>query len=464
MAANLQKHARYKAAYDPSGGLFWGIGIEEETYLQTCRPIQVATPIIRLCQAPERYSVDYAGTYDPLLLAMSLADHFPDKVGFVPLPYYLNSHALTAMDTAGQHRTTYAKVPKPNPDFSGKTIFEELQAHDPTIFKDGHEVIFTFDGDSIEFMTQRFYCAKVPGVVAELVEAKANFLKSLNRFVKARGLFKLYGGALTFARGNPGFVIQTTNPSQVAMFNNGTYHFNITLPSYTDPVGSAALPAGSAALPALRHPAAFVADHRRFIRLIQWLEPFVLAMYGSPDPFGLTKASQRCAISRYIGIGTYDTSTMPEGKLLSQSTTRIRGSEKPFWWYRRFHENSGYIPLKAIGMDINFRKHHNHGVEIRCLDWFPHERLASLLRFFILLADLALSRPLAPEAALSETWNDVVVGVLKEGKSWPVSASIAATYERILGIPITPGTAATLFNTVQDALEHVTGQCSRLML
>ena len=29
---------------------------------------------------------------------------------------------------------------------------------------------------------------------------------------------------------------------------------------------------------------------------------------------------------------------------------------------------------------------------------------------------------------------------------------------------MTPGTAATLFNTVQDALEHVTGQCSRLML
>ena len=372
------------------------------------------------------------------------------------------------MDTAGQHRTTYAKVPKPNPDFSGKTIFEELQAHDPAVFKDGHEVIFTFDGDSIEFMTQRFYCAKVPGVVAELAEAKANFLKSLNRFVKARGLFKLYGGALTFATGNPGFVIQTTNPSQVAMFNNGTYHFNITLPSYTDPVGSAALPAGSAALPALRHPAAFVADHRRFIRLIQWLEPLVLAMYGSPDPFGLTKASQRCAISRYIGIGTYDTSTMPEGKLLSQSTTRIRGSEKPFWWYRRFHENSGYIPLKAIGMDINFRKHHNHGVEIRCLDWFPHERLASLLRFFILLADLALSRPLAPEAALSETWNDVVVGVLKEGKSWPVSASIAATYERILGLQL-----FGLDMNVRELYAHLVesykkkfamGMCARMML
>ena len=457
MAANLQKHARYKAAYDPSGGLFWGIGIEEETYLQTSRPIQVATPIIRLCHAPERYSVDYSGTYDPLVLAMSLADRFPDKIGFVPLPYYLNSHAFTAMDTVGHHRTTYAKVPKPTPGFSGKTFFEELQAHDPTIFKGGHEVIFMFDGDSIEFMTQRFYCAKVPGVVAELSGAKADFLKSLNRFVKARGLFKLYGGALTFATGNPGFVVQMTNPSQVAMFNNGTYHFNITLPSYTDPVGPAALPA-------LRHPAAFVADHRRFIRLIQWLEPFVLAMYGSPDPFGLTKASQRCAISRYIGIGTYDTSTMPEGKLLSQSTTRIRGSDNPFWWYRRFHENSGYIPLKSIGMDINFRKHHNHGVEIRCLDWFPHERLTTLLTFFIRLADLALSRPLVPEAVLSETWNDVVVGVLKEGKSWPVSASIAAVYERVLGLPVMAGSVETVFTSLQTALGNVKGVCGRLML
>ena len=242
------------------------------------------------------------------------------------------------------------------------------------------------------------------------------------------------------------------------MFNNGTYHFNITLPSYTDPV------AGQGALPPLRHPAAFVADHRRYIRMIQWIEPLVLATYGSPDPFGLTKASQRCAISRYIGIGTYDTSTMPEGKCLTHPVARIRGSNQPFWWYTRFHTTSGYIPLDTIGMDINFRKHHNHGVEIRCLDWFPHEHLTPLLTFFIRLADLALSRPLAPEAVMSETWNDVVVGVLKEGKAWPISAAVAAVYERVLGLPVAAGSVETVFTSLQTALGNVKGVCGRLML
>lgn len=446
------KHKRYKNAYNPAGGYFWGLGIEEETYLHFTRPINVAAPILRTAHTPERYSVAYSATYVPEALEKALAA-YPDASGCLPLPLCVNSHGLTAMDTNGHHRTTYEKTPKPNPKFKGKTWFEELQDFDP-FFSAGHEVNFTFDGDSIEFMTQEFYCARASQVIKELGAKKATFLTLLNQFVKQRGLFK-HLGALMWAPNNPAFVVHRTNPSQVAMFNNGTYHINITLPSYTDP---------SDGLPTLRYPACFLADHRRFIRMIQWIEPLLLAVYGSPDPFGMSKASQRCAVSRYIGIGTYDTNTMREGKILTQSVSEIRGSTSPFWWYHRFHKTSGYVPLRVIGMDINFRKHHNHGVEIRCLDWFPHERLPALMSFFIHLADLALRRPLAPEAVFSETWNDTVVGVLKEGKEWLITDAVAATFETVLGIEVSKGTAAQVFAEMDCSIRRVKGECVRRML
>ena len=477
-AATLPKHARYKAAYNPAGGLFWGLGVEVETYLHFTRPVHVATPVIRSSHFPERYSVAYSATYRPAALAAALDATYPDASGCLPVPFCVNSHGLTAMDIAGNHKTTYEKTPKPNPAFTGKTWFEELQDFDPDFFGKGYEVLFTFDGDSIEFMTQRFYCATADQVVKELQAVKATFLAKLNAFVAKRKLFKRHAAsrapALRWAPNNPPFVVQRTNPSQVAMFNNGTYHINITLPSYT---GSAATPGD---LPPLLYPSAFIADHRRFIRMIQWLEPLILAVYGSADPLGrreanslgrreanplgFTKASQRCAVSRYIGIGTYDTETMPEGKILTADVTTIRGADQPFWWYRRFHETSAYIPLTTIGMDINFRKHHNHGIEIRCLDWFPEQLLPGLFAFFVHLADLSLTRPLAPEAPMSETWNDLVVGIMQEGTAFRVDAATTAALECILGIPLTPGTAGRLFAQIDSALGLVKGECVRRML
>ena len=458
----LSKHARYKAAYNPAGGLFWGLGIEVETYLHFTRPIHVATPVIRSSHSPERYSVAYSATYKPTALAAALESAYPDASGCLPMPLCVNSHGLAAMDVAGNHKTTYEKTPKPNPAFTGKTWFEELQAFDADFFGKGYEVLFTFDGDSIEFMTQRFYCATSDQVVKELQAVKATFLTKLNTFVAKRQLFKRHGSALRWAPNNPAFVVQRTNPSQVAMFNNGTYHINITLPSYTGP---AAAPGD---LPPLLYPSAFIADHRRFIRLIQWLEPLVLAVcpegFAKASPEGFAKASQRCAVSRYIGIGTYDTEAMPEGKILTADVPTIRGADQPFWWYRRFHETSAYSPLTTIGMDINFRKHHNHGVEIRCLDWFPEQLLPGLLAFFIRLADLSLARPLAPEAPMSETWNDLVVGIMQEGTAFQVGAATTASYELILGFPLTPGTAGRLFAQIDSALASVKGECVRRML
>jgi hypothetical protein len=59
----LVKHMRYKSMYKQNE-LYWGLGIEEETYLQFTKPINVASSILTTCHAAERYSVKY---YSPTI-------------------------------------------------------------------------------------------------------------------------------------------------------------------------------------------------------------------------------------------------------------------------------------------------------------------------------------------------------------------------------------------------------------
>jgi hypothetical protein len=124
MAKVFEKHKKYKSTYG-SSELFWGLGIELETYFQFAKPIQVAAPIMRLCHKPERYSVDYYKSYTHIHTNM-FDKLFPDSSGCFPLPFFINGHALSKLDRYGVHATTYEKVPKPNPKFAGKTLLDEL--------------------------------------------------------------------------------------------------------------------------------------------------------------------------------------------------------------------------------------------------------------------------------------------------------------------------------------------------
>ena len=209
--------------------IFWGLGIEEETYLQFNKLIFVSTPIIRERHAEERYSVNYYSSYKPGY-KKAFEHVFPDASGFVGMPLFINSHAMSKLNTEGVHETTYEKVPKPNPKFIGKTFFTELQEYCSEIFLDEYEKNFTFDGDSIEFMTLGFYKSTVKTVVGELISYKKRFLQKVNAFLAKNQRWK-EKGLLEYPQKNPGWAVFFSNPRNVAMFNNGTYHINITLPS-----------------------------------------------------------------------------------------------------------------------------------------------------------------------------------------------------------------------------------------
>ena len=464
MAKELAKHKKYKSKYGQNE-LFWGLGIEEETYLQFTKLIFVATPIIRKCHAEERYSVNYYASFKPGY-EKTFEKIFPDASGCVAMPLFVNSHCLSKLDTAGNHETTYEKVPKANPKFKGKTLFTELQEYCPSFFLEEYEKSFTFDGDSIEFMTLDFYKATVGATIKELVDYKRRFLQKINAFLKEKKRWR-DKGLLEWPRRNPGWAVFFSNPRNVAMFNNGTYHINITIPSLLG-----AKDTDSELPPPLLYPDIFQHQHKKAILLYQWLEPLLIAVYGSPDPFsrlcgGFAHGSQRCAISRYIGIGTFDTSMMKEGKILTREIIGIRGADMPFWWYGRFHAVSAYNGLNKIGLDINYKKHYNHGIELRFFDWFPEEQLEDLLIFLVGLADCALERSEADEPALSETWNDLVFGIFTEGKDFVMKEEMTGMYEKILGIEL-PEQINVLagFNLLAKEIRRVykDGVCSRLML
>jgi len=282
--AELTKHMKYKAMYK-ANELFWGLGIEEETYFQFIKPIHVAASCLRMNHTAERYSVKYFTSYKPSYIE-AISQLFPDSVGFVGIPYFLNAHAFNRMDRNGQHKTTYEKFPKDNKRFSGKTFFEELTEfkqssyncciRKPISFANLFTTSCTFDGDSIECMTQNFYNTSVDSVIKELCSTKQAVLEHINRFIKEKGIHR-DKGLLEYPLSNPGFVVQYTNPGNITMFNNGTYHINITLPTQLGPLTSQGIPS-------IVNPEKFKKDHQRFIRCIQWMEPFVIAMYGTPDP------------------------------------------------------------------------------------------------------------------------------------------------------------------------------------
>jgi len=461
MPKELDKHKKYKTMYG-SNELFWGVGIEEETYFQFTKPIYVATPIIRTCHKAERYSVDYYTGFKSGY-TMMFDKLFQDASGCIPLPFFFNGHSFEKMDLSGQHATTYEKNPKPNPRF-GKSFFQELQGFHP-LFKDEYEKTFCFDGDTIEFITQHFYKARVDNVVKELVGTKARFLKGVNDFLIKRKIHR-DKGLLMYPPVNPGFAVFYSNPRNIVMFNSGTYHINITLPTMLGKKDESGLAP-------LLYPELFKDQHRQFIRYIQWFEPFLVALYGTADPFSkrctlYTKASQRGAMSRYIGIGTYDTVAMTEGKMLTLPLNEIRAARVSHWWYKQYHTKSGYLPLDKIGMDINYRKHYNHGVELRIFDWFPEDRLVDLSTFLVYLADASLCLPDPGEACMSKTWNDFVVSILDEGREYKLPDTVLGMYEKLIGIDLV-GKSFTVqagFAYLFDSLKRVykIGFCAKCML
>lgn len=429
---NLPKHEKYKNAYIPND-YYWGIGVEHEVYLESTQktvPWKLEDALTKT--KAERYCVRYLDAYRSGVYERGMRSFFEAAGGGpIQVPVLLNSHSFQKADRNLEHSTTYTKDPQPNPKFDGLTVIDRLRSLSE-YFRSEYEKSYIFDGDTVEFATLGYYNARVEDVLDELDAMEKRFMEELNRCLPLVGgkIWDEYG-PLCIMRKNHPCAVYLTNIQNIALFNNGTIHLNLTLPTLLDSKGMVA------------NRVQFIRSHQMYARLIQWMEPFWIAMYGSGDPFGglvvgAPRGSQRCGVMRYIGVGTYNTKAMNHGKIL-QVDCSANGAEV----YGAYNSESCYVGLKNIGLDINFQKHYNHGLELRFFDHMPRVALRNIMIMCVYLMDHLLDGGgegkdirKVRDPHDSNTWKDVTCKALREGHKGILSVKEQISFGSVFGCTV----------------------------
>ncbi|MFH6937708.1 hypothetical protein [Flavobacterium sp. FlaQc-30] len=413
---------------------YWGIGLENETYLQFADPLIVSGEFIQEKIGFEKYSIDYRKCYKPESLAPVLKKAFNLNESYT-VSRMMNSHSLEKLDINYQHKTLSPLKPLPsaensevstqpieNPDYLGKSIMELFLEDQPyniqSMITQRNKTMGSvhFDGDSIEFVTKYFENRTVVDSCKELKATKKLFIDKINES-------RILNGKLNFPDYNNGLNMFMTNQENLVLFNNGTYHFHITLPSLTE--DSRIVDYND-----------FEKTHSNAIYLLQWFEPFFIATLGSPDIMGVisdtysmdkkfTLGSMRNAMSRYIGVGTYN-KAMPKGKILTYKVDDFRKllkftKEENIWWRDQVEAEMEYEMLSEIGLDFNQEKMYQSGFEFRSFDEFPAQYLNDVLFSIILICEHSLNLPDVQWAHDSKAWNNLVFKTLKMGYSTEIN-------------------------------------------
>jgi len=421
---SLEKHSKYKDSYE-SSMIYWGMGIENEFYLEFDKKIKFSRDDFLNCHKHERYSLDYYKNYKKELLKEAFELIFFKE----ELPLMLNSHSFSKTDKYNNSKTLYTKDNHPNPKFTDQTLWEFLEEKNQFI-KENYNKSIIFDGDSIEIITINFFNTTLDKVFEELIRTRTQFIENLQQVFDENKIFSVYGKIGLMKNNNP-FGIFMTNINNVVMFNNGTLHYNLTLPTLLDEKGK------------IRDKNLFIKQHKNYIRLIQLFEPFMISVYGVNDPFWridwekkymFSGCSQRNAISRYIGIGIYDTDLMKNGKILTQKIEEMEVSKLDYWWYKKYYEFCGYNQLDELGFDINFNKHYNLGIEVRIFEHqVDNDKVREIGEFLIYLGDLSYDIEVRKNPIYMRSWNDLVIECMKFGKETRLSDEHVYMVEELIG-------------------------------
>ncbi|MEN2399142.1 hypothetical protein GKZ90_0005105 [Flavobacterium sp. MC2016-06] len=444
---------------------YWGIGLENETYMQFEESLIVSGEFIQEKIGFEKYSIDYRKCYKPESLAPVLKKAFGLNEKY-KVSRMMNSHSLEKLDINYQHKTLSPVKPlvdtengeviaKPleNPEYLGKSIMELFLEDQPyniqSMITQRNKTMGSvhFDGDSIEFVTKYFENRTIAESCKELKATKKLFLDKINES-------SVLNGKLNFPDYNNGLNMFMTNQENLVLFNNGTYHFHITLPSLTE---------DSRIVDYVE----FEKTHANAIYLLQWFEPFFIATLGSPDIMGVisdkysldkkfTLGSMRNAMSRYIGVGTYN-KAMPKGKILTYKVDDFRKllkfeKEENIWWRDQIEAEMEYEMLSEVGLDFNQEKMYQSGFEFRSFDEFPAEYLNDVLFSIILICEHSLNLPDVKWGHDSKAWNNLVFKTLKNGYLTEVDE---AEKNEILGLLQILNPSDSNYDTLKSEFEAI---------
>jgi hypothetical protein len=452
----LDKHRNYLQYYKPND-IYWGLGIEHETYFEMSQKIIVNPHLFYTENAKrERYSVDYYKSYKPNVYNTCINELQKKSKLSNSIPLLINSNSFTKTDSNNNSVTTFSKYPIPNPEFNGKTLYEFMCEKD-SYFKDQYMMTFIFDGDTIEFVNLNFYKKTIQDVIEELQNNKHEFMTRLQKVFKENYIFTNYG-KIDFCKKNHPFVSFMTNFNNCSIFNNMTYHLNFTLPTK---LNKDCL---------IENYPLFIKQHKNLIKLIHWVEPLLIAIYGSGDIFSqvnsnLSGTSQRIAKSRYIGFGTYDTDKMIPGKILHIDSKNNHLSNMDYWWFNQYYKKSDYTKEDLIGVDINFHKHKNHGIELRIFDYFDESKLEEAFTFIVLLMDHSLTKKIKSPIR-NKLWNNFVVDILND-RNANIDSELLIFYQSIFEFKTNVKSTYELYYKIQHVLlkkyKH-TGFCYQNMI
>jgi hypothetical protein len=329
----------------------------------------------------------------------------------------VNSHTLDKLDLNFHHRTIALTKPVvDNPEFQGKSILESFLETQPyniqsmVTQKNNPMGSVNFDGDSIEFVTKYFENRTIADSCDELRATKQLFIDKLNESA-------VFGEKLDFPNYNIGINMFMSNQENLVLFNNGTYHFHITLPILTENSRIVDYPS-------------FDAMHSNAIYMLQWFEPFFISTLGSPDVMAVIArkhdlkeqfalGSSRNAMSRYTGVGTFNKS-MAKGKILTYNVDEFRKllkfqKEDGIWWRDQIESALDYELLSEIGLDFNQEKMYQSGFEFRSFDEFPSSYLNDVLHAIVLICEHSLHVPNVTWGHDTKVWNNLVFKALKNG-------------------------------------------------
>lgn len=395
---------------------YWGIGLENETYMQFEESLIVSGAFIQEKIGCERYSIDYRKCYKSGVLASVLEGGFDTSKNY-SVSRMINSHSLDKVDLNYQHKTIASTNPLvDNPEYLGKSILENFLETQPYNIqsmltqKNNPMGSVNFDGDSIEFVTKYFENRTIPDSCDELAATKKLFIDKINESAVLKE-------KLSFPDYNIGLNMFMSNQENIVLFNNGTYHFHITLPTLTENSRIVDYPA-------------FEAKHANAIYLLQWFEPLFIATLGSPDIMQVISekyqlkekfagGSMRNAMSRYTGVGTFN-KVMAKGKILTYQVEEFRkllkfSKEENIWWRDQIESALDYELLADIGLDFNQEKMYQSGFEFRSFDEFPASYLNDVLLAIIVICEHSLNLPDVSWGHDSVVWNNLVFKALKNG-------------------------------------------------
>jgi hypothetical protein len=421
---------------NPIKKYYWGIGLENETYLQFEESLIVSGQFIQEKMGRERYSIDYLKCYRAGSLEKVLARAFDSSKNYL-VSQMMNSHSLEKLDIHFQHKTIQSAPPLlDNPDYAGKSILElflekqPFQIQSMLTQKNNPMGSIIFDGDTIEFVTKYYENRTIQESFNELKASKKIFLDKLNET-------KILPGPLTYPQYNIGINMFMSNQKKLVLFNNGTFHFHITLPTLTEDSR-------------IVDYAAFDQAHHKAIYLLQWFEPLFIATLGSPDIMSVISdkfemeekfagGSMRNAMSRYTGVGTYHKS-MPKGKVLTFPVEEFRKllnfqKEENIWWRDRIESELCYELLSDVGLDFNREKLYQSGYEFRSFDEFPTEYLPEVLHAIVLISEHAQHGEEIEWASNNVIWNNLVFKTLTQGYKTEMNEEEKNEIARVFQLP-----------------------------